>query len=176
LLLRAVIKAEYAITAAVPHSDPALVDSLSYWKDSLLPELISIPQKISHDTLLFDESTLLNDENFHPSKRTELQRRFQHLTDIMQCVGCDRCKLWGTLQTLGIGTALRILFYENDESINLSRQEAVALINTLERLSSSLIFANEFRKRREKMELWKGNNNDNDKSNYDKLICSSTDL
>lgn len=94
----------------------------------------------------------------------------------MQCVGCDRCKLWGTLQTLGIGTALRILFYENDESINLSRQEAVALINTLERLSSSLIFANEFRKRREKMELWKGNNNDNDKSNYDKLICSSTDL
>merc|ERR1712125_185589 len=121
---------------------------------------------------VFDESALLNDPDFRQSKRTELQRRFRHLTDIMQCVGCDRCKLWGTLQTLGVGTALRILFHDESAaggSIDLSRQEAVALVNTLERLSSSLTFAHEFRARREIAELWKRNAED-------ASTCSSTEF
>ena len=156
LLLRAVVKAEFAITAAVPTSDPALNESLSYWTESLLPELISLQQKAPNT---FNESSFLLDiiDDFKHSKRSELQRRFQQLQDIMQCVGCDRCKLWGTLQTLGVGTALRILFHDDDGddeaggNIHLSRQEAVALVNTLERLSSSLVFAHEFRTRRETM-------------------------
>lgn len=28
----------------------------------------------------------------------------------MDCVGCDKCRLWGKLQTHGMGTALKILF------------------------------------------------------------------
>lgn len=28
----------------------------------------------------------------------------------MDCVGCDKCKLWGKLQVQGLGTALKILF------------------------------------------------------------------
>ena len=66
--------------------------------------------------------------------------------------GCDRCKLWGSLQALGMGTALKILFpVESTEAegtgtrVELSRQEAVALVHTLERLSSSLIYADMFR-------------------------------
>ena len=30
------------------------------------------------------------------------QARFEHLGRIMRCVGCDRCKLWGTLQARGL--------------------------------------------------------------------------
>merc|ERR1712150_38222 len=155
LLLKAVIKAEYAIEAAIPHDDPLLRESLLHWKESLLPKLISLPNKLPDNTLLFDESTLLLDPNFQPQKRMELQRRFDHLVKIMQCVGCDRCKLWGTLQTMGFGTALRVLFH-NDRNNNLvlSRQEAVSLVNALERLSSSLTFAREFRQRREETEFW----------------------
>jgi len=157
LLLRAVVKAEFAIAAAVPASDPVLEDSLSYWQESLLPELLALPEKAP---LSFDESVLLNTNNSNldsysnddlKRKRTELQRRFRELQSIVQCVGCDRCKLWGTLQTLGVGTALRILYHDpgRSDSIHLTRQEAVALVNTLERLSSSLVFAQEFRTRRE---------------------------
>jgi len=63
----------------------------------------------------------------------------------MQCVGCDRCKLWGTLQTLGVGTALRILFDDRESRDTLlSRQEAVALVRTLERFSSALVFIHDF--------------------------------
>ena len=154
LLLRAVVKAESAIVAAVPASDPLLQESLNYWKESLLPELLALPEKAPET---FDESELLNLEGNNDSlqrKRTELQRRFRELQSIMQCVGCDRCKLWGTLQTLGVGTALRILFHDPGIGIHLSRQEAVALVNTLERLSSSLVFAKEFRTRREESNLF----------------------
>lgn len=28
----------------------------------------------------------------------------------MDCVGCEKCRLWGKLQVLGLGTALEILF------------------------------------------------------------------
>jgi ERO1-like protein alpha len=161
LLLRAVVKAEFAIAAAVPVSDPVLEESLKYWQEFLLPELLALSQKAP---ATFDESALLNldggDENENSSlqrkqKRSELQRRFQELQSIMQCVGCDRCKLWGTLQTLGVGTALRILFHDPDTRniIHLTRQEAVALVNTLERLSSSLVFAQEFRARKEENDL-----------------------
>ncbi|KAL3508899.1 hypothetical protein ACH5RR_028300 [Cinchona calisaya] len=29
---------------------------------------------------------------------------------LMDCVGCEKCCLWGKLQVLGLGTALKILF------------------------------------------------------------------
>ena len=42
------------------------------------------------------------------------------------------------------------------QTMHLSRQEAVALVNTLERLSSSLVFAREFRSRRDAREFFPG--------------------
>lgn len=145
LLLRAVVKAGPAVTSAVPKDDPFFSDSLSTWTDTLLPELINM----AHDCPnTFNEHDLLLDPDIK-YKKVELQRRFNELQKIIQCVGCDRCKLWGTLQTLGIGTALRILFSNNDDiegTLQLSRQEAVALVHTLERLSSSLVFAYDIRR------------------------------
>ena len=148
MVLRAVQKAGPAVTAAVPVEDSFFSESLTEWTESLLPELT----KLEHSCpVTFDESSLFPDDdgnNSHDSKakRLELQRRFRHLQEIMECVGCDRCKLWGTLQTLGIGTALRVLLSDHaGEVLTLSRQEAVALVHTLERLSSSLVYASEFR-------------------------------
>ena len=33
----------------------------------------------------------------------------------MDCVGCDKCRLWGKVQVSGIGTALKILFGLDDQ-------------------------------------------------------------
>lgn len=33
---------------------------------------------------------------------------------LMDCVGCEKCRLWGKLQVLGLGTALKILFSADD--------------------------------------------------------------
>ena len=66
----------------------------------------------------------------------------------MDCVGCDKCRLWGKLQVNGYGTALKVLF-EYDETKNgenplLRRTELVSLINTLGRISHSLAAARSF--------------------------------
>lgn len=68
----------------------------------------------------------------------------------MDCVGCDKCRLWGKLQVTGLGTALKLLF-STDVSpsapvpVLLSRGELVAFVNALHRLSESLASVERFR-------------------------------
>lgn len=66
-----------------------------------------------------------------------LRTRFRNITSLMDCVSCDRCRLWGKLQSLGIATALRSL-YRSASAPVLGRTEAVALVNFLARLSESV--------------------------------------
>merc|ERR1712147_221820 len=58
----------------------------------------------------------------------------------MDCVSCEKCRLWGKLQVLGLGTALKILLMEGDVLGYgvLQRNEVVALINTLAQLAKSV--------------------------------------
>ncbi|KAI1077376.1 endoplasmic oxidoreductin [Whalleya microplaca] len=93
----------------------------------------SVPQ-------IFDESLMFkNGEG--PSLKEDFRNRFRNVSRIMDCVGCDKCRLWGKVQTSGYGTALKILFEfdnENPEVPPLKRTELVALFNTYARLSSSM--------------------------------------
>ena len=67
----------------------------------------------------------------------------------MDCVGCDKCRLWGKVQVTGLGTALRLLFAfeatEDQPHIVLGRNELVALINTAHRISESIQAIETFR-------------------------------
>ncbi len=65
----------------------------------------------------------------------------------MDCVVCEKCRLWGKLQISGLGTALKILFSYRDSTkdYELSRTEVVALINGFGRLSNSLEQGNMFK-------------------------------
>jgi ERO1-like protein alpha/ERO1-like protein beta len=61
----------------------------------------------------------------------------------MDCVGCEKCRLWGKLQVQGLGTALKILFSVGnqdigDQTLQLQRNEVIALVNLLNRLSESV--------------------------------------
>lgn len=35
----------------------------------------------------------------------------------MDCVACDKCRLWGKVQTTGLGTALKILFELDEKAL-----------------------------------------------------------
>lgn len=35
----------------------------------------------------------------------------------MDCVGCEKCRLWGKVQTVGLGTALKVLFSYEDKTL-----------------------------------------------------------
>jgi hypothetical protein len=101
--------------------------------------------------------------------------RFRNISRIMDCVTCEKCRVWGKLQILGIGTAIKILLHPaadhlitptatvatNDAQlgldatscdvlepkrstrISLTRQEIIALMNTLNNFGNSLLFAAE---------------------------------
>lgn len=101
----------------------------------------SVPQ-------IFDESLMFkNGEG--PSLKEDFRNRFRNVSRLMDCVGCDKCRLWGKLQTAGYGTALKVLFeFDNDsgEVPVLGRTELVALFNTYARVSSSLAALREFQK------------------------------
>lgn len=49
--------------------------------------------------------------------KDEFKTHFRNVSRIMDCVGCDKCRLWGKLQVTGLGTALKLLFeFEEDGS------------------------------------------------------------
>jgi ERO1-like protein alpha len=96
----------------------------------------------------FDESLMFSGDS--SKLKFEFREKFLNITRIMDCVGCDKCRLWGKLQTQGMGTALKILFsgkFEHDvehnsylmisdrtkQQFKLRRTEIVSLFNAFGR-------------------------------------------
>lgn len=111
--------------------------------------LTQISDELSAQTL-FDSHSLFNPETTDPELKNEFRQRFRNVSAIMDCVGCDRCRMWGKLQTMGYGTALKVLFDLEDPNIQhlikFRRIELVALFNTFDRLSKSVASINNFKK------------------------------
>jgi ERO1-like protein beta len=143
LIMRSVGKirqhiSDYSFCSEDPEQD-------SRTKNSVLRLASALPSgpEIFDETIMFqDPDTIVLKEDF--------RQRFRNVSRIMDCVGCDKCRLWGKVQTNGYGTALKVLFEfdENDSSNDpvLRRTELVALVNTMDRLSHSLSAIKEFRR------------------------------
>lgn len=105
------------------------------------------------DSRIFNEDLIFEDE-LSSKVKDDFRARFKNVTKIMDCVHCDRCRLWGKVQTTGYATSLKILF-ELDEGDEDSRQrvvdkltkyELIALLNTFDRISKSVESVNNFEK------------------------------
>ncbi|KFY86484.1 hypothetical protein V500_07592 [Pseudogymnoascus sp. VKM F-4518 (FW-2643)] len=116
-------------------------------------KVLAISAQAAREPNIFDESLMfVNGEG--PSLKEDFRNRFRNISRMMDCVGCDKCRLWGKLQTNGYGTALKVLFeFDNPHALEgdlqvapqLKRTELVALFNTLARISSSLDAVSKFR-------------------------------
>ena len=95
-------------------------------------------------TKTFDESVLFTN---NPSLKKEFMMKFRNVSRIMDCVSCEKCKLWGKLQVGGIGVALKVLFSfgKNWKTFKLTRGEIVKLLNGFGRLVESLEAREKFR-------------------------------
>ncbi|KAF8628893.1 hypothetical protein AX15_003677 [Amanita polypyramis BW_CC] len=107
--------------------------------------------KVAHEVGRFDETVLFRGENANILKE-EFKTHFRNVSRIMDCVGCDKCRLWGKVQVTGLATAMKVLFEMDDKALDpranfnlLQRSEIVALFNTLFRFSESLEFVDDFR-------------------------------
>lgn len=93
--------------------------------------------------LLGQEPIFNSDLIIDPELKDEFRAKFRNISSIMDCVGCDRCRVWGKLQTIGYGTALKVLF---EDSVEFKRIEIVSLINTFDRLSKSIEAVKNFKR------------------------------
>lgn len=111
--------------------------------------LLDILQDAKEFPLHFDENSLFaGDKKQADRLKDEFRHHFRNISRIMDCVGCIKCRLWGKLQTQGLGTALKILFSEKliqsmpetgpSYGFQLKRQEIVALLNAFGRISTSV--------------------------------------
>ncbi|XP_023807167.1 ERO1-like protein alpha isoform X1 [Oryzias latipes] len=114
--------------------------------------LLQILQAARSFPLHFDETTLFaGDEKEAAKLKEDIRLAFVNISRIMDCVGCFKCRLWGKLQTQGLGTALKILFSGRQiealpkSRFQLSRQEVVSLLNAFGRISTSVRELQNFR-------------------------------
>jgi hypothetical protein len=88
---------------------------------SILNEIYKIDNSICDDCLAKElTSSTDNFDNFlkfNPLKLDEVKSRFRNISQIIDCVSCQKCKLHGKLQIYGLATMLKILFSDNE--INL---------------------------------------------------------
>lgn len=105
----------------------------------------------------FDETSMFTGGKQAEELKVEFREHFKNITRVIDCVGCDKCKLWGKLQVTGLGTALKILFSgEFDKAplsglplvkkdLKLTRNEIVALFNAFGKISTSIVELERFR-------------------------------
>ncbi|ORZ37277.1 endoplasmic reticulum Oxidoreductin 1-domain-containing protein [Catenaria anguillulae PL171] len=106
----------------------------------------------------FDESKLFRD----PTIVDEIRTKFRNVSRIMDCVACQKCRLWGKTQITGLATALKVLFGIDKRVLSgqmsvakppLSRWEIVALFNTLNRFVESVADVRAFREEERKIKV-----------------------
>ncbi|TMW55117.1 hypothetical protein Poli38472_013879 [Pythium oligandrum] len=69
----------------------------------------------------------------------QFREKFQNVSRIMDCVTCEKCRLWGKLQTMGLGTAIKILLADDVRTMPpLQRNELIALINVANNFARSV--------------------------------------
>ncbi|XP_054466504.1 LOW QUALITY PROTEIN: ERO1-like protein alpha [Anoplopoma fimbria] len=119
--------------------------------------LLDVLQLTRSFPLHFNETSLFSGDEKEAAKlKEDVRLAFLNISRIMDCVGCFKCRLWGKLQTQGLGTALKILFSERQiealpsssdqkPSFQLSRQEIVSLLNAFGRISTSISELKNFR-------------------------------
>lgn len=102
------------------------------------------------ETRLFRNVSLTDyaEQRAAAEQRSRLKRQFksvfQNITVLVDCVQCQRCRLHAKLFSLGLGSALKILLTPQELiPLTTSRDEVVALVNTLWKLSESMEDAKE---------------------------------
>ncbi|XP_062012201.1 endoplasmic reticulum oxidoreductin-1-like isoform X1 [Rosa rugosa] len=102
-----------AVTRAADYLEQAEYDTGNHEEylrtESLMRQLLYNPQLQATCPLPFDEAKLWNSQS-GPQLKQKIQKKFRNISALMDCVGCEKCRLWGKLQVLGLGTALKILF------------------------------------------------------------------
>jgi len=132
-----------AFDKAASHLEAVVLNTNNADDDARATQLLNDLLQTRHLwPLTFDEENVFegNSSKTRAQRETEFRDQFFNISRLMDCVGCERCRLWGKLQLNGIGTALRILYAPDTDLVlrSLRRNQLVAFLNLLHNLSLSL--------------------------------------
>lgn len=96
----------------------------------LLNKFYDFKQDSFNSTRIFSEGVSEEEQ-----KRLFLEY-FNNIFKLMDCVDCQKCKVYGKMQLMGLGFGLRQLIETSDDKID--RNELVAFINTLNKWTESI--------------------------------------
>ncbi|KAL4460962.1 hypothetical protein ABPG74_016434 [Tetrahymena malaccensis] len=91
---------------------------------------------------------------FKSQDSAEIKKNYQkyvkNIAQLMDCVSCEKCKLFAKIQVQGISLAMNIIFADNsDERVKyMKRNELIVLINTLHKSSESIQIINKMYQRK----------------------------
>ncbi|KAG5482078.1 hypothetical protein LSCM1_05797 [Leishmania martiniquensis] len=85
----------------------------------------------------FDESAFLESEKGR-SLVPQFKAMMLNVSRLMDCVTCEKCRIWGKLETKGIAVAMKVIMNPNKELITLDRSEMVTLVNLARQLAFSV--------------------------------------
>lgn len=138
----------YAIVAkAIQKISPFLqeLEFCSQYDNETLDSLESLSSSI--DSNIFYEHLIFDDE-LTSEVKDQFRVKFKNVTKLMDCVHCDRCRLWGKVQSTGYATSLKILLEMDTDPMfvvnSLTKYELIALLNTFDRISKSVQSINDF--------------------------------
>lgn len=75
----------------------------------------------------------------------EMKRMMLNITTLMDCLACEKCRVWGKLQTRGLAAAFKVVMSDPAAKVGLSRGDMVALMNFARQLSFSVQHLKELR-------------------------------
>jgi len=116
----------------------------------LMRQLLSIHEQCAQT---FDESLMFRTEQ-RQELRDQMRAHFRNITNIMDCVSCEKCKMWAKLEMLGLATALKIVLADDPSIIKgLQRNEIIALVNSFKQHAQSINDLQKFEQARFKKDL-----------------------
>lgn len=91
---------------------------------------------------VFDESSLFRTSAQDIDAvhfKEQMRDHFRNISMIMDCVACEKCRMWSKLEMLGLATALKIVLADSPaEYSTLQRNEIIALLNAFKQHAQSI--------------------------------------
>ncbi|KAL0489339.1 ERO1-like protein alpha [Acrasis kona] len=105
---------------------------------------------------VFDEKLLFQSPD-KVALLDQMKSHFRNISSIMDCVACEKCKMWAKIEILGLATALKIVLADENELPGIlggiQRNEVIALINSFKQHAQSISDLQVFRDLRWKQEI-----------------------
>lgn len=86
--------------------------------------------------------------------REVIKSQFKNITELLDCIGCNICKVNGKVQFTGLAAMFKVVFPE-DEKIMVTENELAGLFNLIHRLSNSIKWYKEWRQYEKRQAFYK---------------------